>query len=137
MVVAVARETQAKGGCPLGSLGGQLSESDPEPRALVAAGFEQWSIAISDGLRALQTDGQVPCDIGPDDLAVTLLATLQGGLLLAQTQRSARPFETAVDTLLALVLRGWAQGGLSCVRTLPTRRCHTLSCQCPSTRYWR
>jgi AcrR family transcriptional regulator len=106
MVVAQARDTQAKGGCPLGSLGGQLAESDPEARALIAAGFEQWSTAISDGLRTLHADGRLPSDIDPDDLAVTLLATLQGGLLLAQMQRSVRPFETAVDTLLALAFRG-------------------------------
>jgi hypothetical protein len=63
MVVAVAKDTQAKGGCPLGSLGGQLAESDPEARALIAAGFEQWSTAISDGLRTLHADGQLPSDI--------------------------------------------------------------------------
>jgi AcrR family transcriptional regulator len=106
MVVAVARDTDAKGGCPLGSLGGQLAESDPEARALIAAGFEQWSSAMGEGLRTLHADGRLPRDIDPDNLAVTLLATVQGGLLLAQIQRSADPFETAVDTLLALVLRG-------------------------------
>jgi hypothetical protein len=105
MVVAAAKGTQAKGGCPLGSLGGQLAESDPEARSLIAAGFEQWSTAISDGLRVLHADGQLLCDIDPDDLAVTLLATVQGGLLLAQLQQSARPLETAVDTLLDLALR--------------------------------
>jgi TetR/AcrR family transcriptional repressor of nem operon len=102
MVIAAVKSTEAKGGCPLGSLGGQLAESDPEARALIAAGFERWSTAISDGLQALHAEGQLPSDINPDDLAVTLLATLQGGLLLAQVQRSTQPFETAVDTLLAL-----------------------------------
>jgi hypothetical protein len=34
---------------------------------------------------------------------VTLLAALQGGLLLAQVQRDTRPLQTALDTLLALV----------------------------------
>jgi AcrR family transcriptional regulator len=101
-VIAAAKRTQAKGGCPLGSLGGQLAESDPEARALIAAGFEQWSSAIRDGLRTIHADGQFPSDIRPDDLAVTLLAALQGGLLLAQVQRSTRPLETVVDTLLAL-----------------------------------
>ena len=43
-------------------------------------------------------------DIDPDDLAITLLATLEGGLLLAQVLRTTRPFETAVDTLLALAI---------------------------------
>jgi AcrR family transcriptional regulator len=105
MVVEVARDTGAKGGCPLGSLGGQLAESDPGARAHLAAGFEQWSTAIGDGLRTLSADGRLPSDVDPDDLAVTLLATVQGGLLLAQLQRNADPFETAVDTLLALALR--------------------------------
>jgi hypothetical protein len=39
--------------------------------------------AISDGLRVLHAEGRLAPDIDPDDLAVTLLATVQGGLLLA------------------------------------------------------
>jgi TetR/AcrR family transcriptional regulator, transcriptional repressor for nem operon len=102
-VVAASKSTDAKGGCPLGSLGGQLAESDPEARALIAAGFDRWSSILSDGLQALHAHGQLPSDINPDDLAVTFLAALQGGLLLAQVQRNTRPFEIAVDTILALV----------------------------------
>ena len=101
-MITAARRTKAKGGCQLGSLVGQLAESDPEARALIAAGFDQWAAAIGDGLRSLHADGKLPSDIDPDDLATTLLATLQGGLLLAQVQQSPRPFETAVNTLLAL-----------------------------------
>ena len=106
MVITAAERVQAKGGCPLGSLGGQLAESDPEARSLIAAGFQRWTAEISEGLRSLQAGGQLPPSLDPDDLAVTLLATLQGGLLLAQVQRSTRPFETAVDTLLALTIGG-------------------------------
>jgi TetR/AcrR family transcriptional regulator, transcriptional repressor for nem operon len=104
MVITAAKRTKAIGGCALGSLGGQLAESDPEARALIAAGFDQWAAAISDGLRSLHADGKLPPGIDPDDLAITLLATLEGGLLLAQVQRSTRPFETAVNTLLALTI---------------------------------
>ena len=88
MVITAAKRTKAKGGCQLGSLVGQLAESDPEARALIAAGFDQWAAAIGDGLRSLHADGKLSSDIDPDDLATTLLATLQGGLLLAQVQRS-------------------------------------------------
>ncbi len=105
MVIAAAKRTKAQGGCQLGSLVGQLAESDPEARALIAAGFAQWAAAISDGLRSLHADGKLAPGIDPDALATTLLATLQGGLLLAQAQRSTRPFETAVDTLLALAIQ--------------------------------
>lgn len=102
MVIAAATSTDGMGGCPLGSLGSQLAETDPQARALVAAGFGRWSAAISDGLRALQTAGHLPTGNTPDDLAITLLAALQGGLLLAQVQRDTRPLETAVDTILGL-----------------------------------
>jgi TetR/AcrR family transcriptional repressor of nem operon len=102
MVIAAAASVDGMGGCPLGSLGGQLAESDPRARALVADGFERWSDAISDGLRSLQAAGHLSTEISPDDIAITLLAALQGGLLLAQVQRDTRPLETAVDTLLAL-----------------------------------
>jgi TetR/AcrR family transcriptional regulator, transcriptional repressor for nem operon len=104
MVITAAKRTKAKGGCALGSLGGQLAESDPEARALIATGFDQWATAIGDGLRSLEADGKLPSDIDPDDLAVTVLATLEGALLLAQVHQSSRPFETAINTLLALAI---------------------------------
>jgi TetR/AcrR family transcriptional regulator, transcriptional repressor for nem operon len=102
MVIAEARAAKGEGGCPLGSLAGQLAETDPRARALIAAGFEKWQTAISEGLRGLHDAGHLPSGTDPDDLAVTLLAGLQGGLLLAQVQRDARPVETAIDTILEL-----------------------------------
>jgi TetR/AcrR family transcriptional regulator, transcriptional repressor for nem operon len=103
-VLTNADHTCGRGGCPLGSLGGQLAESDPDARARLAAGFGRWSTAIRDGLRTLHATGHLAPDIDPDDLAVTLLAALQGGLLLAQVQRDSRPLQTTLDTLLALAV---------------------------------
>ena len=102
MVISQARASEGKGGCPLGSLAGQLAETDSRARALLASGFGQWQAAIGDGLRRLHDAGHLPDGTDPDALAVTLLATLQGGLLLAQVQRDTRPLETAVGTLLEL-----------------------------------
>ncbi|MCU1479429.1 MAG: transcriptional regulator, TetR family [Subtercola sp.] len=92
------------GGCPLGSLVGQLAESDPEARTHIATGFDQWAATISHGFRSLHADGKLQSDIDPDDLATTFLAVLEGGLLLSQAERSSRPYETAVNTLLALTI---------------------------------
>jgi TetR/AcrR family transcriptional repressor of nem operon len=101
-VITKAKSSEGKGGCPLGSLAGQLAETDAQARTLIAAGFGQWSAAIRDGLRRLHDTGHLLKGTDPDDLAVTLLAALQGGLLLAQVQRDTRPLETAIDTLLEL-----------------------------------
>jgi AcrR family transcriptional regulator len=104
MVITGVSQDQGKGGCPLGSLVGQLAESDPEARAHIATGFDQWAATISEGLRSLHADGKLPSGIDPDDLATTFLAALEGGLLLAQAERNSRPYETAINTLLALTI---------------------------------
>jgi TetR/AcrR family transcriptional repressor of nem operon len=110
LVIAQVKSSQGQGGCPLGSLAGQLAETDAQARAQIAAGFGQWSAAISDGLHRLRAGGHLPEGTDPDDLAVTLLAALQGGLLLAQVQRDTRPLETAVDTVLGLAGLGRRDG---------------------------
>ncbi|HEX3711447.1 MAG TPA: TetR/AcrR family transcriptional regulator [Trebonia sp.] len=109
MVISQAGTEGGKGGCPLGSLAGQTAETDPEARALLAAGFGQWQAAIDEGLRRLHQAGRLPAGTDPDALAVILLAALQGGLLLAQVQRDTRPLETAVDTILELAARPVAE----------------------------
>ena len=106
-VIAQADATGGAGGCPLGSLAGQLAETDPRARAQIAAGFEQWSAAISEGARRLQAAGDLPASIDADDYATTLLAVLQGGLLLAQVQQDTRPLQAAVDTILTPGSDSW------------------------------
>ena len=65
----------------------------------------RWSAIIGDGLRGLRASGHVSTDIDPDDLALTVLAALQGGLLLAQVQRDAGPWRpSSIPSLL------WPQG---------------------------
>src|ERR1700733_5188060 len=56
MVITAAKRTKAKGGCALGSLVGQLAETDPQARALIASGFDRWGAAIGDGLRSLHAE---------------------------------------------------------------------------------
>jgi hypothetical protein len=95
-VVESSRKTHCAGGCPLGSLVSELAES-PRSRARLAQSFTQWKACFVDGFRTIRgRDGKPPrADL--DELAMGLLAALQGGLLLAQTMRSTRPLELALD----------------------------------------
>lgn len=104
-VVAHARDVAGVGGCPLGHLVGQLAESDENARAELAEGFRRWAATLRQALRGLHRAGYLAPGVDPDNLGDTLLATLQGGLLLAQVERDATPLETALDTLLALAVR--------------------------------
>ncbi len=57
MVIAQARSREGKGGCPLGSLAGQLAETDPHVRTLLAGGFGQWQAATAKACAACARPG--------------------------------------------------------------------------------
>jgi AcrR family transcriptional regulator len=104
-VIEYQRERNCSGGCPIGSLGSDLAESDPEARAHVAAGFKRWEATIQSGLREMHARGRLTPDADPDTLALALLAALQGGLLLTQIERNTKPLEAALDSILELIAR--------------------------------
>lgn len=100
-MVEYQRRLQCRGGCPIGSLGSELAESNPEARLAVASGFLRWESGIRAGIAAMHARGELEGD--PDDLALALLTALQGGLLMTQITRTVRPLEVALDAMLALV----------------------------------
>src|SRR5260370_27270985 len=53
-------EQQARGGCPIGSLPAQLAESDPAPRAALAAGLQRCEAHLPDRLTRMQPRGTLP-----------------------------------------------------------------------------
>jgi TetR/AcrR family transcriptional regulator, transcriptional repressor for nem operon len=92
------RELGCVGGCRLGSLAGELlAESDDDDhRACLRDGFERWLELFRHGLTLMRERGDLRPDADPDDLALTLLTALQGGILLTQTLRDTRPLEVAL-----------------------------------------
>jgi TetR/AcrR family transcriptional regulator, transcriptional repressor for nem operon len=89
-----------RGGCPLGSLGSELAETNPTARADVAAALLRWESGIRSGLHAMADSGRLIEGADPDKLATTALAALQGALLLTQMQRDTTPLEVALDTVI-------------------------------------
>jgi AcrR family transcriptional regulator len=103
LVVNSARGIGCAGGCPLGSLASDLSEADPVARVRLAGSFARWESMLERGLAALRDRGELVPDANPAELALALLAAVQGGLLLGQVRRDVRPLEVAIDTVLARV----------------------------------
>jgi TetR/AcrR family transcriptional regulator, transcriptional repressor for nem operon len=104
-VIDFQRSLGCRGGCPIGSLGSELAETEPQARAQVADGFLRWESEIQGGLRKMHASGRLASDADPDTLALALLAALQGGLLLAQIERDTKPLEAALDMMLELITR--------------------------------
>jgi TetR/AcrR family transcriptional repressor of nem operon len=96
-MVELQEERRACGGCPLGTLVGQLAEVDEEARLALADSFDRWEARLRDGLRSMQLHGKLDPGADPDALATATLAAIQGGLLLTQTRRDPRQLAIALD----------------------------------------
>lgn len=106
-IVARKAGQGCRGSCPIGSLVTQLAESDPAARAELAAAFERWEGHLAAGLGVMRDRGKLVPEANPAELAMATIASLQGGLLLAQAARSTRPLRVALDAALRH-LRSWA-----------------------------
>ena len=100
-IVVAQAERQCRGGCPLGSLANALAEVDEAARARLSDAFTTWQQLLADGLREMITSGALRRDADPERLAVSTIASLQGGLILAELERDTRPLEIALDAAIA------------------------------------
>ena len=83
-------------GCELGSLAGELSDTDDKARASLSEHFAQWANCSPMRLSGCATTA---CSSRRrrGDLATGLLAAVEGGLLLSQTARDPRLMQSALN----------------------------------------
>jgi TetR/AcrR family transcriptional repressor of nem operon len=87
----------AVGGCPIGSLAGELGETDEVARQALAAGFDRWEEPLRYGLGKMRSQGKLRRSADPARLATATLAAIQGGLVLTQTRRDPQQLRIALD----------------------------------------
>jgi TetR/AcrR family transcriptional repressor of nem operon len=104
-LVAMTKATSGIGGCPLGSMVSELADRSEGARQLLIDGFRLWEARVAKGLEAMRKRGEFKSDANIADLATAVVGALQGGLLLSQTTRTARPLELALDMALDHVAR--------------------------------
>jgi TetR/AcrR family transcriptional regulator, transcriptional repressor for nem operon len=108
-LVELQVERHGRGGCPVGSLVGQLAETDDQARLAFDASFARWERHLSDGLRVMRDQGKLDRRADPEGLATATMAAIQGGLLLTQIRRDPDQLAVALDAAYAH-LRRYAAG---------------------------
>lgn len=91
------RITEFSHGCPIGNLAIELAESNPTIRPLLASNFDNWLDAVERCF--IDARDRLPADTDPRQLAVFVLTTMEGGVMLARTYRSFAAYDNAVATL--------------------------------------
>jgi len=99
-LVALQETRHARGGCPIGSLAGQLAEHDDGARGELADGMDRWQAGIRDGLERMAARGELRPEADPGLLAQRTLAAVQGGLVLTQIRRDPNELRSALDGAL-------------------------------------
>jgi TetR/AcrR family transcriptional repressor of nem operon len=98
--------------CPLGTMAAEL-KNDPIFRPLLDDAFRRWEAPLARGLQTIQDRGELVADADPNRLASTVIAALQGGMLLARVRGDIAPLRDTLEGAVAQ-LRQW--------RPRPSRR---------------
>jgi TetR/AcrR family transcriptional regulator, transcriptional repressor for nem operon len=84
-------------GCPIGNLALELADSHPSAREPLAANFTGWRKAIEQCLA--EASGRLPASLDRDPLALFVLTTMEGAVMMARAYRSIEPYDAAVTQL--------------------------------------
>jgi AcrR family transcriptional regulator len=90
-----------KYGCPLGSLANEVSDQDAIARDKLHDLFMAWQELFVGVLHRFEENGLLPKDADTANLAIGMVAAVQGGYLLAQTARDVAPMAAAIDMSIA------------------------------------
>ena len=85
-------------GCPIGSLALGLHEPDPAVRASLAANFRAWTAAVRECLAG----AHLPTGADLDELAITVLAVMEGAVMQSRTYGGPQAFDACVRQLRTL-----------------------------------
>lgn len=100
--------TEFRHGCPIGNLVIEVGETHPNARRLLVQNFENWLDAIEACFKA--ASHRLPESVKPRELAVFVLVTMEGAVMLARTYRTFEAYDAAIVHLRDHVERLLAEG---------------------------
>jgi AcrR family transcriptional regulator len=90
-------------GCRVGRVAAESSIEDEALRAPIAAWFEYVEGKLGEAFEEARAAGHMGADVDPGDLALTVVAAVQGGYLLARAHADPDAMRRALAGALALI----------------------------------
>lgn len=87
------------GGCLWGNTALEMSDSDTGFASVVEHVFDEWVAEIEKKVAAAQKRGEVRGDIPALALAVHIVATIEGGIMLSRLKKNVQPMRQCLETL--------------------------------------
>jgi AcrR family transcriptional regulator len=89
--------TDSRYGCPIGRLALEIDPENAPAHNLIARNFQGWIEAVRECL--VEMKPSMPRGTDLDALAIFVLVTMEGGVMLSRSYRSVEPFDRAVAQL--------------------------------------
>lgn len=89
--------TNYQHGCPIGNLSLELADSHPAARELLAVNFTGWRKAVEQCLAEAAL--RLPESLDREQLALFVLTTMEGAVMLARAYQNIEPYDAAVTQL--------------------------------------
>lgn len=99
------RGTGFVGGCLWGNTALEMSDTNSTFADVVAKVFDEWTQKLAAVIRAGQVAGEIRGDCLADDLARSVVATIEGGIMLSRLQKDEAPLKGCLD-MARLLLTG-------------------------------
>jgi TetR/AcrR family transcriptional repressor of nem operon len=101
--LAKHREARFVGGCLWGNTALEMSDSNPAYARLVTEVFDEWIAKLADTIRAGQGRGSIRADFPATDLARSVVATIEGGIMLSRLTKEEAPLRASLASLRAML----------------------------------
>lgn len=91
------------GGCIFGNTALEMSDRNETYRAVILAVFEEWQRRIRDVLESAVRSGEARKDLDPEAMARHVVATVEGGILIARASRNPADLKECLAVLAGLL----------------------------------
>ncbi|HKK02059.1 MAG TPA: TetR family transcriptional regulator C-terminal domain-containing protein [Desulfuromonadales bacterium] len=91
------------GGCLFGNTALEMSDSDADFARMVDEVFENWIHKLADVVEEAQRQNQIGKEFSSRALAIHIIATIEGGIMMSRLQKDETPLRQSLETLRSLL----------------------------------
>jgi TetR/AcrR family transcriptional regulator, transcriptional repressor for nem operon len=91
------------GGCLFGNVALEASDSNELYAERVAQVFARWQGKVRTVIAAAQKAGQLRTDLSAETLALLVVSTIEGGIMLSRLRKEEEPLKSCLDSLRTLL----------------------------------
>lgn len=97
------KERNYAGGCIFGNTALEMADKNEIFTGIVSNVFKKWVRNLEDVIEEAIKTGEIRKDIHPDILASTIVAALEGGIMLSRLEKSGEPLEKSMCAFVKML----------------------------------